>query len=96
MCKPVEVEGKNCSHHVKIYTLSTCGWCRKLKNLLKSLDVKYEYVDVDLLTGEAKEKIRAEVKEFNPLASFPTLVIDHGEHVIVGFQEVQVKEVFSE
>jgi|GEM_PF-3996188 len=34
---------------VLLYALSTCGWCRKTKALLKELGVQYRYVDVDLV-----------------------------------------------
>ena len=89
-----KVNGNNCRHHVRIYTLSTCGWCKKLKSLLKALEVEYEYVDVDLATGEQKELIREKVREVNPSISFPTMVVDD-EVVIVGFQEDWVREVLE-
>lgn len=87
------VHGKNCEHHVAIYTLSTCGWCKKLKRLLKALDIEYEYVDVDLLHGDEKKKIMEETKKHNPRESFPTLVVDHGAEVIIGFKEDRIREV---
>jgi len=87
------VPGKNCEHHVAIYTLSTCGWCKKLKRLLKALDIEYEYVDVDLLPKDEKDKILEEARKHNPRESFPTLVVDHGKEVIVGFKEDKIREV---
>ncbi|MDP7265653.1 MAG: glutaredoxin family protein, partial [Candidatus Thermoplasmatota archaeon] len=87
------VPGKNCGHHVAIYTLSTCGWCKKLKRLLKALDIEYEYVDVDLLPKSEKEKIMKEAGKHNPRESFPTLVVDHGKEVIVGFKKDRIREV---
>ena len=86
------VPGKKTAHHVKIYTLSTCGWCKKTKELLKSLDVAYEYVDVDTLTGDDYAEVSEEVKKYNPYRTFPTLVIDHGKHVILGFKDKEIKE----
>ncbi|MCK4717363.1 MAG: glutaredoxin family protein [Thermoplasmata archaeon] len=90
-----KIPGKNCEHQVMIYTLSTCGWCKKLKALLSALDVEHEYVDVDLLTGEELNSVREEVKKHNPRGSFPTLVIDQGAKVIIGFKEDEVKEALS-
>jgi glutaredoxin-like protein NrdH len=46
-----KVSGSNREHKVQVYTLSTCGWCKKMKALLKKLDVEYEYEDIDLLQG---------------------------------------------
>ena len=56
------VPGSKKNHQVRIFTLSTCGWCKKTKELLKSLDIEYEYVDVDKLTGDDIETVRDEVK----------------------------------
>ena len=86
------VPGKNKTHHVKIFTLSTCGWCKKTKALLKSLDVEYEYVDVDTLTGNDYTEASEEIKNFNPHRTYPTIIIDHGKHVIRGFNDDEIKK----
>ena len=83
-------------HHVKIYTLSTCGWCKKLKALLNDLGIDYDYVDVDKLSPDDMEKAREEVKKYNPRCSFPTMVIDGGKDVIVGFHEEKVRGALCE
>jgi len=77
-------------HKVKAYTLSTCGWCKKTKALLKALEVEYEYIDVDTLAAEELAEVKREIAKFNPLVSFPTLVIDGGKKVIVGFKEDEI------
>src|SRR5512136_3083399 len=87
-----KVPGSKTAHHVKIYTLSTCGWCKKTKELLKDLDVAYEYVDVDTLTGDDYTEAAEEVKKYNPYRTYPTIVIDHGKHVILGFKDKEIKE----
>ena len=89
------VPGKHKNHHVRIFTLSTCGWCRKTKELLKDLDIEYEYIDVDKLSGNDLKEAREEVKKHNPRGSYPTMVIDHGKHVIIGFKDDDIKEVLS-
>lgn len=89
------VEGKNRDRHVRVYTLSTCGWCRKMKRLLQSMDVEYEFVDIDLLEGRAKEAAREDLKKVNPAGSCPTLVVDRGEESIIGFQEDRVREALG-
>ncbi len=90
-----KVEGENDEHDVKIYTISTCGWCNKTKKLLKSLDVEYEYADIDTLSGEKRDKARDELEEYNPDMSTPTIVIDDGEEVIVGFKKDKIEEIFE-
>jgi glutaredoxin len=70
---------------VLLYALSTCGWCRKTRNLLDELGVEYDYVYVDQLEGEPKREALDRVRAWNPNTTFPTLVID-GE-ALIGFQE---------
>jgi glutaredoxin-like protein NrdH len=77
-----------------IYTLSTCVWCKKTKAFLDGLGVGYNYVEVDILPNEEKEKTLTEIKRFNPSCSFPTLVVN-SEHCIVGYNEAKIKEVLG-
>ena len=90
-----KVPGNKKDHKVMIFTLTTCGWCKKTKQLLKDLDVEYEYVDIDTLKGEEREKVRGELRKHNPRMSAPTVVIDDGKQVIVGYDEAKVREAFS-
>lgn len=74
---------------VQLFSLSTCGHCKATKTLLNECEVKYEFTDVDLLTGKERAAILDDVKKFNPSCSFPTIII--GETVIVGFKEKEIK-----
>jgi glutaredoxin-like protein NrdH len=87
------VEG-NDRRPVKLFTLSTCIWCKKTKALLKEMDVGYEYVEVDMLSGPDREKAIEELKRFNPQCSFPSLVLDNGT-CIVGFKEAEIREALK-
>ena len=91
-----EVEGSNDEHEVVAYTLSTCGWCKKTKKLLNDLGVKYKYIDIDLLWGNEGKKVREEFKEHNKAMSCPTIVVDDGEEVIIGYKEDKIREVFGD
>jgi glutaredoxin-like protein NrdH len=86
------IPGKKKAHQVKIYTLSTCGWCKKTKELLKSLEVEFEYIDVDKLSGDDLIEVHSEVKKYNPYRTYPTIVIDNGKHVIFGYDDKKIKE----
>ena len=86
------IEGKD-KGKINLYALSTCIWCKKTKDLLSSLGVGYDYVFVDLLTGEERKEAIEQVKRYNPSCSFPTLVI--GEKCIVGYREKEIKEVLQ-
>jgi glutaredoxin len=74
---------------VYMYALSTCGWCRKTKALLKELGVDFEFVDVDLAGGDRRREAMEALAKHNPRRSFPTLVI--GEEVVVGFDPDKIK-----
>jgi glutaredoxin-like protein NrdH len=78
---------------VKIFSLSTCSHCRATKKFIDGCTIKYEFIDVDLLKGDERKAIIADVKKFNPRCSFPTIII--GEKVIVGFKEREIKEALG-
>jgi len=78
---------------IKMYTLSTCSHCKATKKFMDKCEVKYEFTDVDLLQGEEREAILADVRKFNPKCSFPTIIIN--EKVIVGFKENEIREALG-
>lgn len=79
---------------VMMYALSTCGWCKKAKAFLDDHDVQYDYVYVDLLRGVEKDQVLETVRQWNPKATFPTIVIDD-QQVIAGFKEDQLREALG-
>ncbi len=79
---------------VFVYALSTCGWCRKAKALLEGLGVEYYYIDVDLEKDEERDAVTAEMIQWNPKLSFPTIVINN-ENCIVGFNEDAIKNALG-
>ena len=87
------VEGKN-KGRVMLYALSTCGWCKKTKELLNDLGVEYDYIYVDLLKGAEQDEAIKEIKRFNPACNFPTVVIDDNK-CIVGYNEEDIREVLG-
>ena len=78
---------------VKIFTLSTCGHCKTTKKFLDECNIKYEFQDVDLLSGEERDNIIEEVKRINSRCTFPTIII--GNTVIVGFREKEIREALG-
>jgi glutaredoxin len=86
------VSGKN-KGTVMLYALSTCGWCKRTKELLRELGIEFDYTYVDLLEGKEQDEAMNTVERFNPSGSFPTLVINE-KKCIVGFKEQEIREVF--
>ncbi len=78
---------------VKIYTLSTCSHCKAAKKLMSELGVRYDFVDIDLLSGTERAAALEEVRKLNPLCSFPTILI--GDTVIVGNREDKIREALD-
>ncbi len=78
---------------VKLYALSTCGHCKRTKELLQSKGVDYDVTDVDQLEGQERQEAIEEVKQYNPSLSFPTLVI--GEKCVVGYKKDEIEEALQ-
>ena len=85
----MHVPGKNAGH-IMFYGLSTCGWCAKTKKLLDEMGVDYYLKYVDLLDEGEREKTLEEIRNWNSMASFPTIVIDN-QKCIVGYQEDEIR-----
>ena len=91
MVEVTHVEGSNKKHKIMLYALSTCGWCKRTKRLFNDLGVEYDYIDVDHLRGEDRQNTREEVTRWNPMCSFPTIVIDE-QKCIAGYREDEIRE----
>ncbi len=78
---------------VKIFSLSTCSHCKATKKFLNDANVRFEFTDVDLLSGDEKQLVIDEVIKYNPNRSFPTIII--GQKVIVGFNEKALREALG-
>lgn len=94
MSSKKHVAGKN-KGNVMLYALSTCIWCRKTKDLLNTLGVEYDYIDVDLLEeGVEKEHVTQEIDKWNPSRSFPIMIINN-EHCISGYNDSKIREILG-
>jgi glutaredoxin len=87
------ISGTNKKHQVTLYALSTCGWCRRVKDLFNANNIEYDYIDVDLCVGQEREEAINQVQKLNPRVSFPTIQID--DSVVVGFDEEKIKQLLE-
>lgn len=91
----VEGQAQPNSHHLRIYALSTCAFCEKALQFLKTQGLYHEYMMVDNLDPETKRELKAELKaKFGNIPVFPLLVIDH-ETAISGFTEDKWREAIG-
>ena len=77
---------------VRLYSLSTCHACRKVKQFLDDHKIDYEYIVVDTLDSGEQWLMSKELKKYNPPGSYPTVVI---EEVVKGFDEPLLKETLG-
>ena len=64
------------------------------KKYFEKHNIPYDFVDVDLLEDEEKEKTVAKVQEISGRRAFPVIVI--GDKVIVGYDELSISEALKE
>jgi len=77
---------------VRLYSLSTCPTCKRVKNFLDEHNIKYEFTEVDLLDSGEQWVTSKEVKRYNPAVTYPTLVI---EEVVLGLDEESIKSALG-
>jgi glutaredoxin len=63
------------------------------KEFLNDNNVDFEYVDVDLLTGDKRSEVLREVFRLTGAYSFPVVVV--GDNVIVGFNKEKLQKVLE-
>jgi glutaredoxin-like protein NrdH len=77
---------------VRLYSLSTCPTCKRVKKFLDEHNIKYELTEVDLLDSGEQWLTSKEVKRYNPAVTYPTLVI---EEVVLGLDEEAIKNALA-
>jgi glutaredoxin len=77
---------------VRLYSLSTCPTCKRVKKYLDEHNIKYELTEVDLLDSGEQWLTSKEVKRYNPAVTYPTLVI---EEVVLGLDEEAIKNALG-
>ncbi|WP_216367950.1 glutaredoxin family protein [Oceanidesulfovibrio marinus] len=75
----------------KLFALSTCMHCARVKALLISLHVDFDTLYVDRLAGEERSHCMGELENYTPELSFPTLVV--GDDVVIGAREQRIREI---
>lgn len=77
---------------VRLYALSTCPACKKVKEFLKNNNIEVEIIDVDNLDGGEQWVALKELRKINPQETFPTLIV---EKAVVGFDEENLRKLLE-
>ncbi|GAB5047337.1 glutaredoxin family protein [Thermodesulfovibrio sp. TK110] len=77
---------------IRLYSLSTCPVCKKVKEFLKNNSVEYELIEVDTLESGEQWLAMKELKKINPQETFPTIVV---ETAMVGFDEENLRKILE-
>ena len=89
-----KVEGSKKEHRVFLYTLSTCVWCKKTKELLRESGVAYEYLDVDACSSEERRSAIDALKSRNAQLGFPIIIVDD-KTLITGYKPDEIREALG-
>jgi glutaredoxin-like protein NrdH len=73
---------------IRLYSLSTCPTCKRVKRFLQSNNIECEIIDVDTLDSGEQWLKSKELRQYNPKATYPTLIV---EEVITDFDEQALK-----
>jgi len=77
---------------VRLYSLSTCPVCKKVKEFLASNLIEHELIEVDTLESGEQWLAMKELKKINTKETFPTVVV---EKAIVGYDEEGLKQILE-
>ena len=77
---------------VRLYSLSTCPTCKRVRKFLDENNIQYDLTEVDMLDSGEQWLMSKEVKKYNQADTYPTLVI---EEVILGLDEEAIKEALE-
>lgn len=81
------VDGERQEHDVTVYSLSTCAFCRRAIEFLKSNGIHFKYAHLDLIDVDTKRAVKRELAErFDNIVVFPILVVDD-QKAYSGFTE---------
>lgn len=89
------IEGEKSTPKLRMYSLSTCGFCDKARQYLTDQGFAYDYLELDSLERETKRNLKLELKNtFGTIQLLPVLTID-GTDMIAGFNEEKWAEALG-
>jgi glutaredoxin-like protein NrdH len=89
-----KVAGRNKTHKVVLYAISTCPWCKKAKKFLLDNEIEYHYVGVDLCSREDFDEVQKDIRARGGRPIFPTFVIDN-KTLLTNPEERKIRETLG-
>ncbi len=81
----VHEEGSVNKNDIRLFALSTCGFCRRGMNYLRDQSITFSYVYVDKIPFEQKQELKEKLKKkFEKRVAFPFVVVNESV-AMVGF-----------
>ncbi|NHI93542.1 MAG: glutaredoxin [Candidatus Lokiarchaeota archaeon] len=71
-----KVKGKFNKNVVQLVTISTCIWCKRMKNMLNENEIEYEYTDIDLLPILEKNSLKRFLLNYTDRLAFPMAFVN--------------------
>lgn len=81
---------------IEIFALSTCPYCNETKEFLNSNGIEYKFINVDQVPESESDEVIKAVDKYNPDETFPTVVVDKGKEVIIGFNKPKLEQLIGE
>ena len=91
----VREDGSQGDLNLKLYALSTCGFCKRAIEFLKARKIQFQYIYLDKIDVDKKREIKADLKQkYKNLPVFPVLTV-RDEQAVSGFREEEYRKVLG-
>lgn len=89
------VPGERQDRSITVFSLSTCGFCKRAVSFLENNGFAYSYIHLDKVSLDQKTAVKRELQEqFGTAVAFPFAIIDDKDYLI-GFIEADWKAVLG-
>ena len=90
-----DVDGRDTGKSLKVFALTTCGFCKRAMAFMKEQGVSFSYVYIDELGPDVKQRLKDRFfEEFGKKMLFPTLLIDEKDF-LPGFIRLHWEKVVA-
>ncbi|MBN2509885.1 MAG: glutaredoxin [Spirochaetales bacterium] len=90
------VEGRDTGRDLKVFALTTCGFCKRAMAFMHEQGPAFSYVYVDELGPDIKQELKDRFyKAFGAKMLFPTLLVD-GKDFLPGFIRLHWEKALTE